>query len=385
MAISSYASKTNSHLPSPSKTLLTKQAMQDYVYFSDNTKGHTGKAVKIKIDLFPRFAALVDPKTHTGQTVIRQIENLRMTNGATSGVHANINSAFRFMLKVENMQVFYAVLDGEEQGKKEVFIGDIKAQFEEGNEKAGLHVFDALSRRYKSYKQTNLDGKLVYLNGQEKSFDAALRSAQSRVPSSDANLAVFYVPGKVVNDLGVWSSVTASQLVKETVNLLRDAMKFNQGKKVGWIAEAEGAEVFSSALDEIKGSLTGHRFRLIDPITNTPMLLEKLKVKEIKPVNADVAPVMYTSQNRATNMYMESQKQAVINALRMLRVQSTGEDLHLEMVADLESTVGHTPLGNNKQALANTTALNKRVVHPKSAPVKTNKAALSFVSALKRV
>jgi hypothetical protein len=162
-------------------------------------------------------------------------------------------------------------------------------------------------------------------------------------------------------------------------------MKFNHGKKVGWVAEAEGAEVFSSALDEIKGSLVGHRFRLIDPLTNTPVLLEKLKIKEIKPVNAEVAPVTYTGQNRATSMYMESQKQAVINALKMLRVQSTGEDLHLEVMADLESTVAHTPLGNNKQALANTAALNKRVVHPKGTPVKTNKAALSFVAALKRV
>lgn len=385
MAISSYAPKTNSHLPSPSKTLLTKQAMQDYVYFSDNTKGHTGKAVKIKIDLFPRFAALVDPKTHAGQTVIRQIENLRSANGATSGVHANANSPFRFMLKAENMQVFYAVLDGEEQGRKEIFIGDIKPEFGKGNDKTGLYVFDAFYKRYQRYKQTNLDGKSVYLNGSCDNFDTAIGNAKSRLPGRNENLALFYIPGNVVNELGVWSSAARSERATESVNQLREVMKFNRDKKVGWVVEAEGAEIFSGALDGFSGTLAGHRFRLIDPLTNTPELLQKLKSKEIRATTDDVAPVTYTGQNRATNMFMESQKQSVINALKMLRVKGFAEFANMDMIADLEATAGNAPMSQNKQALTHTAALNKRIAHPKSAPVKTNKAALSFVAALKRI
>src|SRR5690606_39016735 len=119
-------------LPSPQflKDHVNKQAMKDYVYFSDNTKGQTGKAVRIKIDLFPRFAALVDPSTHKGQTIIRKIENLRMVNGASAGVYSNANCAFRYMLQLSNMKVFYTVLDG--PVGKEIFIGDIKADFERG-------------------------------------------------------------------------------------------------------------------------------------------------------------------------------------------------------------------------------------------------------------
>ena len=389
MAMPSQNAKSLSHLPNPSKTLLTKQAMKDYVYFSDNTKGVNGKAVKIKIDLFLRFAALVDPKTHTGQTIIRQIENLRMLNAASPSVHANVHSAFRFMLQLSDIQIFYAVLDGDGQGGKAVYIGDIKADFAKGSREGGLYVFNALTSKYARQKQTFLDGKTVYLNGQCNSFDEAIKKAQKRVETSTDRLALFYVPGAVINGLGVWSSAAQSQHVKESISQLTDVIKFNRGKKVGWVAEAEGAEVFSTALESVSGSLAGQKFRLIDPLTNVPAVLEKLKIREIKPTTDEVAPVEYTGGNRATNVYMESQKQAVIGALKMLRVKSYAEYPHQSMVNDLEATAEKMPFGKNKQALTNTAALNQRVVPSKTVPTKIvaadNKAALSFITALKRV
>jgi hypothetical protein len=383
MAMPSLNAKKLSHLPSPSKTLLTKQAMKDFVYFSDNTKGINGKAVKIKIDLFLRFAALVDPKTHTGQTIIRQIENLRMLNAASPGVHANVHSAFRFMLQLSNMQVFYAVLDGEGQAGKQIFIGDIKADFGGNGEKAGLYVYNAVTRKYDSYKQTNLDHKAVYLNGHCEQLQIALKNAKSRISLANADIAVFYTPGKVINELGVWNSSSSRETVNESIGKLRDVMKFNQDKKVSWVAEAEGAEIFSNALDGMNGVLSGHKFRLIDPLTNTPMLLQKLKSKEIKPAIDEIAPVTYTGENRATTIFLESQKNAVINALKMLRAKSYAERPHQNMVKELEATADNKAVEKNKQALTNTAALNQRV--PAKVVVTDNKAALSFITALKRV
>ncbi|HSC67238.1 MAG TPA: hypothetical protein VLC79_06090 [Cellvibrio sp.] len=384
MATPPRSPKALSHLPNSTNTFLSKLDMTEYVYFSEQTKGVFGKAVKIKVDLFPRFAALVDPKTHVGQTVIRQIENLRMLNAASPGVHANVNSAFRFMLKLPDMQLFYAVLDGD-QGRKEIFIGDLKASFDKGEEKAGLYLYDSFSNKYNACKQAFLQERAVYINGQCGGFNDALKKAEQRTGLSKERLAVFYVPGNVVNSLGVWSSASQSQSVKEIGSQLAELIKFNRDKKVSWVPEAEGAEIFSNALVGVNGTVKGHKYWLIDPLTNTPALLETLKAKEIKPSTDEVAPVTYTGQNRAINIYIESRKQAIIDALKMLSAKGNAEYPHQQMVAKLEATAGSAPMSKSKQALTNIAALNPRALTPKSTASAPNKAALSFITALQRV
>lgn len=372
-----------SHLPSPSKTMLNKQAMKDYVYFSDNTKGQTGKAVRIKIDLFPRFAALVDPKTHKGQTIIRRIENLRMVNGASAGVYSNANCAFRYMLQVPGLKVFYTVLDGVGQSGKEVFIGDIKLDCKESDDKPGLYVYDNFHNKHLNYNQTDLNGKVVYLNGYCQNLKAAFANAQSRVPISESDLALFYTPGHCINELGVWESPRSEKKMHDASSLLGKAMKFNHNRKVHWVAEAGGAAVFSKALDELNTNLTGHKFRLIDPLTNVPALLHKLETKNIKPTTDEIAPVAYTGSNRATNMYMESQKQAVISALKAMKVKSYVEDVHHTAIAEIEAGLGCLPVKRSTQAMNNTAALNNNP--SKKTTSMSDRAALTFVAALKRV
>ncbi|MET0356673.1 MAG: hypothetical protein ABW044_07820, partial [Cellvibrio sp.] len=56
-----------------------QQSLDQYVYFSPHTKGGSGRAVKIHKDLFFPFFCVVDPNTHDGQNIIRQIESLRTT------------------------------------------------------------------------------------------------------------------------------------------------------------------------------------------------------------------------------------------------------------------------------------------------------------------
>lgn len=370
------------HLPSPSRTLLNKQAMKDYVYFSDNTKGQTGKAVKIKIDLFPRFAALVDPKTHKGQTIIRQIENLRMVNGASAGVYSNANCAFRYMLQLSNMKVFYAVLDG--SFGKEVFIGDVRPDFEVAPDKAGFYHYDEYAMKFREYEQLALDGKAVYLNGLCDDLKSAFKNAKTRLHMANNNVALFYTPGHIINELGVWSSGPSIKL-GDSVKKLREGIASNNKNRIAWVAEGEGADVLSVALEGINGSCPGHRYRLIDPITNTLSLLKKLGAKGMKPTGDEVAPVAYTGTNRSARMFMESQKAGIINALKMMKIRGNAEEFHQDVVAKLESTMSTSTMADSKKSLSNTAALNQPARHPKAAAPLTNKAGLSFITALKRV
>lgn len=207
-----------------------------------------------------------------------------------------------------------------------------------------------------------------------------MNRASAQVTSDKNSLALFYVPGRVVNELGVWGSGVRSHY-KEAVKSLIQVMKFNRENKVGWIAEAEGADMLSGALGKLSGSFAGHRFRLIDPLTNTPLLLQKLKEKEIQPARDEAAPVVYSGSNRAANIYMEAQKEAVVHALKMLRVKGLAIEPHQAAVAELESG-GDPASPRSQRALANTGALSHSFPGPK---VNTNRSLLSFITALKRV
>lgn len=381
-----WITKIPSYIPSAARTHSPIQDYNDYVYFSDNTKGHSGKVVKIKVGLFSRFAALVNPHTCDGQTIIRQLEALRASNCAGPGVHTDTQSAFRYMLKVKNMQVFYAILDGKDKGKKEIFIGDIKADFAAGPNKAGLYALNTVTNKMVPNAAAELDQKIVYLNGQcDNMLDAVEKATTAlEIPVADTNLRVFYTPGNIINNLGVWSSTTQSQETKDVITQLRNIINLNNKKRVLWVAEGEGADIFSKALDSVTGSLATYRFRLIDPVTNTPALLQKLQTKEIKPTTSEVAPVQYTGKNRTATLSIEACKQVLIDSMKQLKVTGYTVDVHQEAIASLEAS-GNTHLGSNARQLQDTAALNKRLIPPSVAQPKHNMAALSFVQALRRV
>lgn len=385
MAKADWNQKHLDHIHRPGKTHLTSQEMKNYVYFSSATKGHAGKVVKIKIDLFPRFAALVDPKSYNGQTVVRQIENLRMANGASAGSLGNINSAFKFMFKARNMDVFYAILDGGENGKKEVYITDIRANFGADDKAPGLYGLNSWTRKFDKLTELDLHDKVVFLNGQTENWGRAMLSAKKHCFASEQNLALFYSPNSVINALGVWHTSGSNQAAKDAAGQLQKLIQKNAKKRVVWVAEGEGAGVFADALDGVTGSLAAHKVRLIDPVGDTPALLQKLKTKESRPPVGEVAPVTFTGTNRAATILMDAHKQALINELKNLKVRGDGEYLHDEMVAQLESSGGGSALNQNKQALSSTAALNQRVLHKAQPVVAANRAALSFIDALKRV
>lgn len=383
-----WITKIPSYTPSSARTHSPIQNLSDYVYFSEATKGHSGKVVKIKVDLFSRFAALVDPNSCDGQTTIRQIEALRATNCAGPGVHTDIRCSFRYMLKVKNMKVFYSVLDGKDKGKKEIFIGDIQADFAAGIDKPGLYVYNTNSKKMVRNEGGDLDDRAVYLNGLCGSMLDAVEKAKiaREITGPIVDLAVFYTPGNIVNDLGIWSSGVQSQQTRQAIAELTGIIKANNKKRVYWVAEGEGADILSKALDGETGSIRNHVLRLIDPMTNTPELLQKSRAKEMRPsITGEVAPVTYSGEGRALGLSVEATKQATINFLKNLKVSGNSESFHIKSIATLESRLGNTQLGSNAQHLQNVAGLNKHMTPPSVAQPKPNMAALSFVQALKRV
>src|SRR5690606_15978339 len=64
--------------------------VEGYLFFSPNTKGLSGNPVKIRADLFVDFFCNVDPETHDGQTIIRDIESLKIF-GKTAGPSARVS------------------------------------------------------------------------------------------------------------------------------------------------------------------------------------------------------------------------------------------------------------------------------------------------------
>ena len=48
-----------------------------YVFFSDRTKGSSGKPVKIHVSLFMDFLSAVDTESHDGRAVVFDIEGLK--------------------------------------------------------------------------------------------------------------------------------------------------------------------------------------------------------------------------------------------------------------------------------------------------------------------
>ena len=82
---------------SPTKWAL-KRDLDNYIYFSHITTGTSGRAVKIHKDVFLPFFCAVNPDTHEGQSVIRQIKHLRILQPARTA-HPPALSFYKILKK----------------------------------------------------------------------------------------------------------------------------------------------------------------------------------------------------------------------------------------------------------------------------------------------
>ncbi|PUA26641.1 MAG: hypothetical protein B0W54_23155 [Cellvibrio sp. 79] len=313
-----------------------QQSLDQYVFFSPLTMGgSSGRAVKIHKDLFLPFFCVVDPTTHDGQSIIRQIENLRTTctivrKETGSGYQNNpyqradhkarltkISNAFHQMLIIKNLHVYYRVSQESDDKAPSIYIMDIRQISQDTGEKSGLYETSKSSfnsRSVEKMRTAEIDGRKVYINGSSQTVKLAMNSA--RYSTNDSNALLFYCSTRTTDELGVLGSKTKSRITTETINELTNVLKINQkaSRGVSWYLEGEGVNVLAEAIKQIPGDLSTHEFRFINPIANTARLIEALTNKKAK----FEGEFFKYDQNRASLIAIGSNKDELLRAIGKL-------------------------------------------------------------------
>ena len=278
-----------------------QQSLDQYVFFSPLTMGGaSGRAVKIHKDLFLPFFCVVDPATHDGQSIIRQIENLRTTCTITrketgSGYSNNprqsekhktqltkVESAFHQVLIIKNLHVYYRV--SQEAGDKapSIYISSIQLVNPNTQTSPGLYEMNIHGSAAKKTKLWEADGHKIFINGSTSNIKRAFFRAEQI--TRDDSAWVFYNNATVCDELGLLRSGKKSKITIHSIDELREVFKSNlkPAKGIVWYAEGEGINLLAEAVKIIPNELPNHEFRLINPISSVDKLVHSLTEKKAK-------------------------------------------------------------------------------------------------------
>ncbi len=280
-----------------------QQSLDQYVYFSPLTMGGaSGRAVKIHKDLFLPFFCVVDPTTHDGQSIIRQIENLRTTctivrqqaNGGNANTQKQkadhrrelekLNDAFQQVLIIKNLHIHYRVSQESGDGDKapSIYISSFRLVNANSQTSPGLYQTNIHGEISKKTKLWEANGHKIFINGLTQNIKRAFFRAEqvTRVERP----WIFFNNSTVCNELGVFRSGGKSKLTTQSIEELRDVFKSNAQPSNGitWFAEGEGINLLAETLKLIPHELKNHEFHLINPLTNTDQLVNLLVAKKAK-------------------------------------------------------------------------------------------------------
>lgn len=315
-----------------------QQSLDEYVFFSPLTKGGaSGRAVKIHKDLFFPFFCVVNPESHDGQSIIRQIENLRTTctivrkepgsgyanNPRESDAHkvrlGKLNNAFHKVLIIKNLHIYYRVSQEVGDTAPTIYVMNIRMVNASTTGLPGLYketpspTGDVSLEKLKS---ANVDGQNVYINDYVQSTQHALIQAQ-RLINDNKKTVLFYCPALACDELGAFGSKRRSAVTQKTINELADVFKQNQraSQGVNWYVEGEAANLLAEAMKQVPGDLSKHSFRLINPVTNTASLMKNLTGKKAK---FEGEFFKYDIRNRASLVMLSSQKDQLAQIVEKL-------------------------------------------------------------------
>ncbi len=300
------------HTVGISSSTLSKDR-KNFVFFSNETKGAFGRAVKIDVSLFPAFLALVDPATYSGGQVVRAIVNLRST-ARQMGSQANAFNAFEYLMTAGNVAIRYRVSSEGENDKGTVYITRVSSNFS-SNGKSGFYSVAGLRGTVKvdPYEGQKFSSSAIYLNGTSGSGDSGLRETAELATSrcQQSSCLMMYSNGDVVNDLGVWKpTASASRERKQMVSRVREALELNAGEKKQWVAEGEGAALLLEAVTQATGNsrqdlnyekhqFSNYQFKVINPVGDTSKLLGLLRQKK---ANISEQALTYDNPGRAATV-----------------------------------------------------------------------------------
>jgi hypothetical protein len=278
--------------------------VSEYLFFSPSTTGLSGSPVKIRADLFMDFFCNVDPQTHDGQRVIRDIESLKIFGKTAShnahvsvparndsAAHKNRLNRINQTLSVlsfnqstspektfatKNVRVFYRVLQQEGDAFPTVYISDIRVVQRGSGDIGGLYEYVTTkhSEELTKTQNTNLDGKKVFISGASETAEGAFYAA--RIATKSETPTLFFCPQIAAQDLSIWSKPRLSGPTKELIKELTELLQQNQKRSVHWLVEGVGAAVLSCALEKVPGTLEKHSFKFVNARTNVAKLLQDL-------------------------------------------------------------------------------------------------------------
>lgn len=302
-------------------------SLGEFIFFSPLTLGNnSGRAVKISKNLFFPFFLAVDPDTHDGQVIIRQIENLRTTkslsldtsNQLQTSPHAGQRDKFKasteFRLVVKEVEIYYRV--SQEQGDKSpsIYITQVRSRNRDATARPGLYVLKAgigNIKQIQKREKRSLGGTKVLINGASQDLDGAMKNAL-RV-TGDTSAQLFYSPES--NNFAMLQAQN-SNYGKSTIAELAAVITDNESPNspISWYVEGEGAAVLAEALKQVKTTLHKQEFRFINPIGNTAKLLQTLTDKKATLTNN----VLSYEQNAGALQSLSSQRDQLQEAAQKM-------------------------------------------------------------------
>lgn len=362
---------------------LLQQQLSNYIYFSPATTGKTGRAIKIHRDLFMPFFLAVNPKTHDGQLVIRTIESLKTMPKLSvkqpapyAPSHAirmvNLRDTFQHSLIIKNIQIYYRVDQEGDDKSPSVYINNLRIINSDRNQAPGLYEKKMLGDKIVKMTSKGLNGRHVYINSLINNTEKAYELAKDRsINEKDVkNLTLFYAPAAIANDLGIWHSPGQTQRTSMAVQELTEVLQHNLKSQVGvhWLVEGEGCALLNKALEGVKGELVNHTFKLINPRTNTPQLLQNITRKK----GQLIGEFFNYSNDQAAYIALASHKQALIAQMGLLpqarnydRITRQKITEQITALSNLEAPVAGQPAGLNANRQTFTQALNKAGIYRK--------------------
>jgi hypothetical protein len=360
--------------PAKPKAKSVTHDVSEYLFFSPNTKGLSGSPVKIRADLFMDFFCNVDPQTHDGQSVIRDIESLKIF-GKTASQNAHVSvparnesAAHRSRLNrinqslsvlsfnqstspektfaTKNVRVFYRILQQEGDAFPTVYISDIRIVQRGSDDQGGLYEYvSGLSvGKLSKSKNTNLEGKTVFISPAIDSAEDAMNSAQFYTKNNKP--AVFFCPKSVATDLNLWKRPRLTDSTKSLIGELSELLQQNQRRNVHWYVEGEGAAVLAGALTKISGTLEKHSFRFLNARTNLATLLQTLGDRKAQ-LQGEFLD--YT-RDRTAQLSMAQNSEAISQQLTRLPIHAGYDRISRRYLIDQFKALGEN--GNAKAILA---------------------------------
>ncbi|WLQ11318.1 hypothetical protein O5O45_16350 [Hahella aquimaris] len=261
----------------------------NFFYFSDATKGESGKPVYIDFGLFPQFLYKVDPGTFDGIEIIKGIEGLR---SSSVDVNSSSNSKDSFLHKKEigAVEIHYKVYQCQDDGGLPgVYVTNIKSNYKGDGKDPGLYRARELSGFDANLDIKKQDSGVVDTVGAciggMASLELTAKNAKKALErygiSGDGwktDFGLFYIPVHIRNELGNWINPVSRQhdpliAAKELALVIKSTQKarsIENLEPLDWLVVGEAAEILNKAVELLEKDpeakiLDKHRFRFLNP------------------------------------------------------------------------------------------------------------------------